>query len=172
VRGKIIRQNLLCEAVPPPPNNVNTTPPDPSPNLTTRQRFAVHESVPSCASCHTLIDGIGFGLENFDGIGRYRTMDGNSPVDASGAFVKTTDLDGPFNGAVALANKLAASPEVRACVTSQWLTYALGRMMTSDDDCSLRRLVTSFNASGQNVKQLLLDIVTADSFRYRTGGKL
>jgi hypothetical protein len=172
VRGKIIRQNLLCEPVPNPPNNINTTPPDPSPNSTTRQRFAAHETVPLCASCHTLIDGIGFGLESFDGIGQYRTMDGNSPIDASGAFVKTADLDGPFNGAIALANKLAASPEVRACVTGQWLTYALGRMATGDDACSLNRLVTSFNASGQNIKQLLVDIVTADSFRYRTGGTL
>jgi hypothetical protein len=171
VRGKIVRQNMICEPVPDPPNNVNTTPPDPSPNATTRQRFATHESVPSCAGCHSLIDPIGFGLENFDGIGQYRTKDGNLPVDASGSFVGTEDLNGTFDGAIALAKKLAASPEVQTCVTGQWLSYALGRTKTTDDACSLSRLVTSFNSSGQNMKQLLVDIVTADSFRYRTGGK-
>jgi hypothetical protein len=171
-RGRIVRENVMCEPVPDPPANVNTTPPSPSPNATTRQRFAAHESVPSCAACHRLIDNIGFGFENFDGIGQFRTMDGNFPVDASGSFVETLDLDGAFNGAVEMANKLAVSPEVRACVVRQWFTYALGRAQTADDACSLERLVTSFNGSGQNVKQLLVDIVAADSFRYRraTGG--
>jgi len=166
-RGRTIRQNVLCEPVPDPPPNVNTAPPDPTPNATTRQRFATHESVPSCAACHQLMDKIGFGLEGFDGIGEQRAMDGTQPVDVSGAFVGTQDLDGSFNGPVELANKLAASPEVRACVTSQWFSYALGRAHTADDACSLSRLVTSFNASGQSLKQLLVDIVTADSFRYR-----
>jgi hypothetical protein len=166
-RGKIVRENVLCEPVPDPPANVNTTPPSPSPDATTRQRFAAHESVPSCAACHQLIDNIGFGFESFDGIGRYRATDGNQPVDAHGSFVDTLDLDGAFDGAIDLANKLVGSAEVRACVTSQWLTYALGRAQTADDACSLKRLVTSFNGSGGNVKDLLVDIVTADSFRYR-----
>lgn len=173
-RGKIVRQNVMCEPIPDPPPNVNTAPPAPSPNATTRQRFATHESVASCAACHTLIDKIGFGLENFDGLGQYRTMDGTQPVDASGEFVATEDLNGPFNGAIDLASKLAGSAEVHACVTSQWLSYALGRAQTSDDACSQSQLVTAFNTSGQNVKQLLVDILTSDSFRYRrasAGGK-
>jgi hypothetical protein len=166
-RGKLIRQNILCEPVPDPPPGVNTTPPSPAANATTRQRFAVHESVPSCAGCHSLIDGIGFGLENFDGIGQFRSLDADQPVDASGAFVGTRDLDGTFQGAVELSHQLAGSPEVHACVASQWLSYALGRMQTQDDGCSLRRLVASFEASGQDIRQLLVEIVTADSFRYR-----
>jgi hypothetical protein len=172
-RGKYIRQNVICEPVPDPPANVNTTPPNPSPNATTRQQLVVHESVPSCAACHTLIDDLGFGFENFDGIGQFRTTEGTQPVDASGAFVALEDLHGAFNGPIELANKLAGSNEVHQCVTYQWLNYALGRAQTSDDACSQSRLVASFNASGQNIKQLLVDIVTADSFRYRnasTGG--
>jgi len=166
-RGKAIRQNVLCEPVPDPPPNVNTTPPNPAPGATTRQRFAAHESVAACAACHGLIDNIGFGLEAFDGIGQYRTTDGGKPVDAQGSFVGTADLNGTFDGAIDMANKLANSAEVSACVTSQWLTYALGRAQTPDDACSLKRLVTAFNGSGQNIKDLLVQIVSADSFRYR-----
>jgi hypothetical protein len=114
-----------------------------------------------------LMDPIGFGLEGFDGVGQQRALDGTQPVDESGSFVGTQDLDGSFNGPVELAHKLAASPEVQACVTSQWFSYALGRAHTADDACSLSRLVSSFNASGQSLKQLLIEIVTADSFRYR-----
>jgi hypothetical protein len=100
-------------------------------------------------------------------------MEGTQPVDASGTFVGLEDLSGNFNGPIELANKLAGSNEIHECMTYQWLTYALGRAQTSDDACSQSRLVGSFNASGQNIKQLLVDIVTADSFRYRnasTGG--
>ena len=86
-RGKLIRLNVMCGNVPPPPMNVNTTPPAPTPATSTRQRFAQHSSDPTCAGCHQLMDPIGLGLENFDAIGAYRTMDGLGPVDATGNIV-------------------------------------------------------------------------------------
>jgi hypothetical protein len=164
-RGKVIIRNVLCESLPDPPPNVDTTPPDPSPGATTRQRFAVHETDPSCAGCHKRIDGVGMGLENYDGIGAYRTMDGTQPVDATGQFLDTKDLDGPFNGAIELSHDLAGSPEVAQCVATQWLRFALGRMETDADGCSLQGLHQAFDASGHDVRALLISVALSDSFR-------
>ena len=167
-RGRVVRMNVLCEQLPAAPPNVDTTPPDPTADATTRQRFVQHESDPICGGCHKLIDGIGFGFENFDGIGRFRQQDASQPVDVSGQFVGTGDLDGTFNGPVELVKKLASSVEVQHCVASQWFEYALGRTRTDADACSLRAVQASFDGSGQDLRQLLIDIVSSDSFRYRS----
>ena len=164
-RGKVIIRNVLCESLPDPPPNVDTTPPAPSPGATTRQRFAVHETNPSCAGCHKRIDGVGMGLENYDGIGAFRTMDGTQPVDATGQFLDTKDLDGPFNGAIDLARDLAGSPEVQQGVATQWLRFALGRMETTADGCSLQGLHQAFDASGHDMRALLVSVALSDSFR-------
>ncbi|HEX4339420.1 MAG TPA: DUF1592 domain-containing protein [Polyangiaceae bacterium] len=164
-RGKVVIRNVLCEVLPDPPPDVNTTPPEPSPDATTRERFAVHESEPRCAGCHKRIDGIGMGFEAYDGIGAFRTMDGKSPVDASGVLMNTMDLNGTFNGAVDLAKKLAGSEEVRHCVVTQWLRYSLGRVETPADQCSLTKLQDAFDASGHDVKRLLSSVVLSDAFR-------
>ena len=164
-RGKVIIRNVLCEALPDPPPDVNTTPPEPSPNATTRERFAVHEQEPRCAGCHKRIDGIGMGFEAYDGIGAYRTMDGMNPVDASGVLMSTEDLDGTFDGAVDLAKRLAGSEEVRHCVVTQWMRFALGRVETTADGCSLSKLHDAFDASGHDVRKLLVSVVMSDAFR-------
>jgi hypothetical protein len=166
-RGKVVRTNVLCESVPEAPPDLNITPPDPAPGSTTRELFVAHEKDPGCAACHKGIDGIGFAFENFDGIGRFRQQEAGKAIDATGAFVGTKDLDGPINGVVDLVSKLAKSPEVQQCVASQWFEYALGRTRAEGDDCSLGRIQTSFTDSGQDLKQLLIDIVSSDSFRYR-----
>ena len=83
-RGVVIRRNVLCQGLPDPPPNVNNAAPDPSPTATTRERFKAHESVASCGGCHKLIDGVGFGFENYDAIGAFRTTENNIPIDASG----------------------------------------------------------------------------------------
>jgi hypothetical protein len=164
-RGKVVIRNILCEALPDPPPDVNTTPPDPSPNATTRERFAVHEQEARCAGCHKRIDGIGMGFENYDGIGAYRTKEGTLDVDASGELMLTRDIDGPFDGVVELAKKLASSEEVRECVVTQWLRFALGRFETPADRCSLSKLDDAFEASGHDVRKLLVSVVVSDAFR-------
>jgi hypothetical protein len=109
-RGKLIRLNVMCGHIEPPPANANTTPPAPTTATTTRQRFEQHLADATCASCHVMMDPIGLGFENFDGIGAFRTMDGTGPVDATGNIVLGgADLDGTFNGPVELANRLAGS---------------------------------------------------------------
>ena len=165
-RGVLVRENLLCQILPPPPENANDVPPDPDPNATTRERFAEHTADPACAGCHVLIDGIGFGFEHYDAVGVYRTHEGELPVDASGELVNTSDANGTFVGAVELAHALAQSNDVRRCVSRQWMSFALGRVPTTDDDCAAQTVLDTFIESDDDLYELLLAVVTSDSFRF------
>ncbi|HEY0712041.1 MAG TPA: DUF1592 domain-containing protein [Polyangia bacterium] len=163
-RGKIVRENLFCQALAPPPPDADITPPEPDPNASTRARFEMHRSDPRCGGCHALIDPLGFGFENYDGIGAYREREAGAPVDARGEIIGT-DVDGAFNGVAELSKKLAASAGVRRCVAESWFNYALGRTRGEADKCSLEVMVNAF-AKSNNVRDLLLTLVTTDAFRY------
>jgi hypothetical protein len=168
-RGVAIRENLLCTNLPDPPANVNNNPPEPAPGATTRERFAEHTANATCASCHELIDPIGFGFEQYDAVGRFRSQESGKTIDASGELVKAGDASGTFRGAVELSRKLAQSQVVRDCMARQWFRFALGRLETRGDACAMKRLKESFSASGYDVKELLLSIVTSDAFRFYRG---
>jgi hypothetical protein len=126
-RGLFVLRQLVCKDVPPPPANVPVISP-PSGMVTTRQRYETQHAVGSCGACHTHIDDIGFGLENFDGIGVYRTKDAGMPVDASGYIADLNHLT--FTGPEDLARKLAAAPEVAQCLAAQMTAYVLGVSVT------------------------------------------
>jgi hypothetical protein len=127
-RGVWVLENLLCTEPPPPPDGVDTTPPDPTKG-TLRERMAQHSADPKCTTCHALMDPIGLGLENFDAIGRYRETENNEPIDASGTYV-----DGrPFNKPSELTRLMAEDPRFVACVTQKLLAFGLGRVLTSGD---------------------------------------
>ncbi len=147
-RGKFIRERLMCQPVPPPPPGVNAAFPQAAPNITTRQRFAQHQNDPVCASCHKLMDGMGLGFESFDAIGRYRSLENGLPVDASGE-VSASDIDGPFVGPRALAEKLAGSQVVQDCVTTTWFRYVAGREAGHADAATLAELKLALQTSGQ-----------------------
>lgn len=165
-RGKLIRLNVLCGTVPPPPDNANTTPPPPTAITSTRQRFAQHVADPTCAGCHQLMDPIGLGFENYDSIGAYRTMDGLGAVDATGNVIAAAaDVTGPFNGAVELAHKLAGSSDVANCFANQWFRFALGRMESGNDSCSIQSIHDTFRASGGNIRELMARLALSPSFR-------
>ncbi len=166
-RGVVVRENFLCQPLPAPPDDVDDTPPDPDPDATTRERFDEHTSDPACAACHVLIDGLGFGFENYDAVGAFRTMEGNLPVDASGEVVATADIDGPFEGAVELAGMLASSANVQQCVSRQWLNFAVGRVVGDEDSCSTDAVYTAFESSDLDIPTLILSVVSSDAFRYR-----
>ena len=166
-RGVVVRENFLCQTLPSPPDDVDDTPPDPDPNATTRERFDEHTSDPACAACHQLIDGLGFGFENYDAVGAFRTEEGGLPVDATGEVLLTSDIDGPFDGAVELAGKLAQSENVHRCVSEQWFNYALGRVAGDEDQCSTDALYQTFEASDLDVRALIVGVVTSDAFSYR-----
>ena len=167
-RGKFVREQLLCQQLPPPPPDIQIKPPDLSPTLTTRERFTQHAADNACSPCHRLMDPIGLGFENFDGAGKFRTMENGQPVDASGR-VEQADavVAGDFNGVADLGRKLAQSADVQRCVSTQWFRYAYGRAETDADACSLATLQTRFVSSGANVRELLVALTQTDAFLYR-----
>ena len=172
-RGILIRENLLCGRINPPPPSLVVTLPPVTAATTTRQRFLQHSQDPVCGACHKDIDPLGVGFEHYDAIGQYRTQDGLGPVDASGAFTNVRpDLEGPFVGAVEMASALAASSEVADCVSRQWFRFALGRVESFDDACTVSGLQTGFGESSGNIPQLLEAIAVSEAFRNvrSTGG--
>jgi hypothetical protein len=167
-RGKLIREAYFCTPLPPPPAGVVIQVPTPDPNSTARQRFAQHSSDPACSGCHTLMDPIGFGFENFDGVGRYRTTENNQAIDASGE-IKGTDVQGTFQGAAGLAQRMVGSEQARNCYVKQWFRYGYGRGEQTADACSVEQLEKSFEGGGHGVKALLLSLTGSDAFLYKAG---
>ena len=168
-RGIFVLDKLLCQVPPPPPANVDTTPPKVDLGGTTRQRFAQHSSNGSCAGCHTLIDPVGFGFEHYDGLGAWRDTDNGQPVDSTGGIAWASDetLVGPFNGVPELMGKLSRSKQVHDCFSKEWLRFAMGRGLGDGDACSVDSVQTQFMTSGGDFNQLLLAIVGSDTFRTR-----
>lgn len=162
-RGKWVRTRMLCTDLPDPPANVPQLPAI-QPGVSNRERFAMHTSNPACSGCHTLIDGLGFGLEHYDSVGAYRTMDEGVPVDASGEVTSTTDIDGPYMGGPQLASLLASSTQVRDCAPTQWLRYAWGRRETADDACSVAAVQQAFINSDGDLKELMVALTQTDTF--------
>jgi hypothetical protein len=165
MRGHAVWSRLLCGTIPDPPNVVPPAKP-PTPGLTTRQRFEEHDMNPCTGACHAIMDPIGFGFEHFDGIGRFRTTDQNLPVDSSGSII----IDGQtktFADAVGLANILAASPQVAACLTRQLVRYALNRWDTAADLHSIQSAEAAFRNGGLDIRTLVSSVATTRTFRYR-----
>jgi hypothetical protein len=169
IRGAFVRERILCDAVPPPPPNVNAIAPDPDPNATTRERFRQHTEQAVCSSCHRLIDGIGFGFERYDQLGRYRDTENGLDVDESGDVVALPEeaLNGPFAGAEELAARIAASSSARDCLAANWYRYSFGRQEAPEDVCSLDQLKARFAGANGDLKELLVGLTQTDAFLYR-----
>jgi len=120
-RGVLIRERLLCEPLPPPPSEVDTSPPEYDPDVSTRERYSEHSSNPECASCHNLIDPLGFGFEHYDQLGQWRDDDNGHVIDATGSL-DGLDFDGPHD----LADALLADTRVHACFDQVWRRWASG----------------------------------------------
>jgi hypothetical protein len=167
-RGVFLMQAILCSPPPPPPANVPPAPALGDPRIagaTTRQRYALHAATPSCASCHTVIDGFGFGFEQFDGLGVYRTMENGQVVDSSGDVVGTGDIDGPFDGVADLAGKLVRSQRPLGCFTKQAYRYAMGQIEAPGDDLDV--LGTGFSVDSR-MSDVLMTLVANPIFATRT----
>jgi hypothetical protein len=164
-RGKFIREVLLCRAVPAAPPEVDTTfPSDPpnAPKRTTRQKLEVHRTAgASCATCHSMMDPIGLGLENFDGIGAYRTMEVGQTIDASG------NLDGvAFTDARGLGAALKNHKDLGTCVARGLHRYAVGHIETTGESEVITALSKQFATDGYRFRSLLYTVVASASFRY------
>jgi hypothetical protein len=171
LRGKYVMTELLCETVPPPPATVNQTlNPDPTGMLTLRQVLEGHLSNPTCAACHGLMDPIGFGLENYNAIGAYRTLDGTLPIDSTG----TLPGGQKFQGELDLARIIGSDPKFPSCLASKLYTYALGRTpdlvdQSSLDGVTMSSLTDAFNKSGLQFGQLVASIAASPTFLTRRG---
>jgi len=167
IRGKWLLENFLGTPPPPPPPNVPSLKeqsPESGKVLTMRQRMEQHRANPACAVCHTRMDPLGFALENFDGIGQWRTAEGSTSIDASGVLPDGTK----FNGPVELRKILLSHPEQFATtVTQKLLTYALGRGVEYYDLPSVRKIV---HAAAPEYKwsSLILGIVKSVPFQMST----
>jgi Protein of unknown function (DUF1592)/Protein of unknown function (DUF1588)/Protein of unknown function (DUF1585) len=167
-RGKWILNDLLCTDVPAPPNNVNTMLPPLPAGSTRRQQLEAHKQK-SCATCHLLMDPIGFGFENYDAIGAYRTTDNGLAIDSSGNYVDGT----PFSGIRELGALISADPKFAACMASKVYTYALGRSPEDApglmDRWVLNDVSSAFKTTGYKFETLIQNIVAADTFQKRRG---
>ena len=166
LRGKWLLENLLGAPPPPPPANV---PPFPSNDgavkpRSVRERMEQHRRNPACATCHSRIDPLGFALENFDGIGQYRTLDDGSPVDASGTLPDGTKFNGPAEFRQAL---LAQKDELNRSLAEKLLTYALGRGLEHYDMPSIRRITRETAAGDNRWSSLIMSIVKSVPFQMR-----
>ena len=179
-RGIFIREQLLCQQVPPPPPNVDTNLPEATADkpLTRRQRMLDHVANPLCSSCHRLMDPIGFGLESFDALGRYRSHETILIESPTGRRKddKKIDLDLDMNGEVAgipnsaftdarqLGSILSKSTVCQECMVRQIFRYAYGRVETSADEETIHQLYASFRDSGFHFKDLLMGLVKSPQF--------
>ncbi len=168
-RGKLVREQILCQPMPPQPPGLMVTPPEVDPRRPTRERFAQHASDPQCAGCHELMDPIGFGFERYDGLGRFRASDGGAAVDDRGEVTAADGSGFTFQGARQLGEKLAASPVVEQCLATQWYRFAFGRLEGPGDQCSLRELQAAF-AGARDLGELLVAVTRTEAFRHRPGG--
>jgi mono/diheme cytochrome c family protein len=165
-RGKWILENLLGAPVPQPPPGVETnlaTAPGAAPT-SVRQRLERHRASPSCASCHAVMDPVGFSLENFDLIGEYRSEDGGVPVNATGRLTDGTTLDGPASLRKALLDRRGA---VASTATEKLLTYALGRHVEYFDMPAVRTIVRDAARQDYRFSSLITGIVKSVPFQMK-----
>ncbi len=167
IRGKWILDNVLGVPPPPPPPNVPELEESVTGGaaLSMRERLAAHRANPACASCHRLMDPVGFAFEHYDAVGRWRDADGGAPIDASGTL-----FDGShFDGVASLEEALLARPELFVTtLTEKLLTFAIGRGMTWDDAPAVRRIVREAAEEDYRFSALVLGIVDSLPFQMRT----
>lgn len=170
LRGLFVRERILCQTFGAPPPDAGGLPPV-DPNATTRERFRQHTDNDACRSCHQYIDELGFGFEHFDAVGRWRDTEGQPPrpIDARGNLNDRegfgTNTDAPFEGLPALGRLVAESPTARACFARQLTRHTLGAFEA--DRCALADLERRFEESGGDIKALVLDLVTSETFTTR-----
>ncbi len=168
-RGIFVREQLLCTIPPPPPDDVDLQLPEPDPNATTRDQFEEHRSNPACSACHELFDPIGFGFENYDGVGRWRTTENGFDIDATGELIGTDVEQTSFDGVRELGDRLAGSEDVAQCVARQWFRFAYGRTESAElDACNMDVLTTTFAESDYDLRELLVALTQTDAFLFRT----
>jgi hypothetical protein len=146
------------EGLPEPPQGQETE--------STRDRLEQHRSDPFCASCHAEIDPIGFGLEHFDAIGRFRAADAGFAIDDSALYMG--DENAPFHGPRELAAMIHDDGQLPFCMAQKAMSYALGRgVQDSDFICNVDDINAKFAAGGYKMSELIIEVVRSPAFRMR-----
>jgi hypothetical protein len=166
IRGKWVLENLLGIAPPPPPANVPALEEGKiaGKNLSVRERLAQHRENPVCYACHQLTDPVGFALENYDAVGRWRTLDGEAEIDASGGLPDGSE----FDGIEGIERAILARPEIFAGVVAEkFMTYGLGRGVEYYDAPAIREVVREAKADDFRLSTLILGITKSVPFQMR-----
>jgi hypothetical protein len=164
-RGVYVMEGVLCQKLPERPQNLAVTTPATNDAVTTRARWEQHSSNPACSFCHRALDPVGFAMEDFDAVGRHRTVENGHPVDASGGIPALGVADGSVTGAAALSDVIADRAELATCFARQWLRFTLGRMEAASDVAALQAIVAP--ARTATLRDALLALVRSDQFRQR-----
>ncbi len=158
LRGEFIRRRLLCQELPPPPGNVNSSVPNDS----------SREATPACWGCHVNMDPIGQSFDRYDALGRYGELDADGqPIPTAGDLIDSEgrfDVGGPFDDPVSLAKRLAESRSVSDCVTLSMFRFAHRRREQTDEACELQRLQEDFASNGRDFGELMVAIALSDGF--------
>jgi hypothetical protein len=161
-RGVFLARGVLGRTLRPPLDAFTPLAEDLHPNLTTRERVALQTKGENCQSCHGLINPLGFTLENFDAVGRYRAKENGKPVDATGAYQARTGQAVEFHGARDLAKFLAANDEVQGAFAEQLFHHLAQQPVRAYGPATLADLKEAFTANAFNIRKLAVDIaVTA-----------
>jgi hypothetical protein len=163
-RGKWALTQILCDAPDAPPPGVEGLP-DVVGDVSLRERLEEHRKNEPCKSCHASMDQLGFGMEEFDAIGRYRTEDQGFAVDANGKL----PTGETFDGAIEMGQVLRDDARFGRCVSTHLLTYALGRGVHDSDSPYLDQIAKEFQDGGHKLKDLIAIIATSEPFRTRRG---
>ncbi len=166
IRGKWILDNILGVPPPPPPPNVPTLEESVvlSKNLSVRERLSQHRENPVCAGCHQLMDPVGFALENYDAVGRWRAVEEDKPIDSSGGLPDGSE----FDGIAGIEDAILARPEIFAGVLAEkLLTYGLGRGVEHYDAPAIREVVREAKADNFRFSTLILGITKSTPFQMR-----
>ena len=166
LRGKWVLENLLSAAPPPPPADVPSLKTETAPGkpLTLREAMIQHRAAPACAGCHARMDPIGFAMENFDAVGRWRERDGDQPIDATGVFPEGTK----FEGIPGLKKELLRQPEqFVGTVAERLLMYAIGRNLQYYDAPTVRAVMRESAPANHTLPSLVLGIVKSRPFQMR-----
>lgn len=166
-RGVFLHRRVLCNDIPPPPDDVSITLPETSAELrTTRDRVTYATSGDSCQGCHSMINEPGFAFESYDAIGQFRTTDNDVAVDTTGSIA----IDGQevaFDGAVELVHAIADSESASECYTRQFFRYVHARTERSGDCDALSDFSTRLRAGDLDLRSLIVEVVTHPSFSNR-----
>jgi hypothetical protein len=169
LRGAWILETLLGTPVPSPPPDVPPleTTAAKKRNLSMRQQLMEHRANPACSACHNLMDPIGFGLENFDWLGRWRdTEDGGQPLDTAGTMPSGETFNGPTELRQVL---LRRKEEFVRHLTGKVLGYALGRSLHDADQCTIQRIADKLDKDGYRARTLIREVVLSAQFRNSQG---